>query len=51
MLTKLIEIKKHYGTSEEVFNVIKVAHSIPKRRLTKTLEDYKKEMFGKETEE
>ena len=51
MLTKLMEIKKHYGNSEEVFNVIKVAQNLPKRERTKTLEDYKREMFGKETEE
>ena len=48
---KMMQIKKHYGKSVETFKVIGKPPAPIERQRTKTLEDYKNEMFAQETEE
>ena len=51
MMLEMMEIKKHYGKSVSVFQVLKREAVLPERVKTKTMDDYKKELGILETEE
>ena len=52
MMLEVMEIKKHYGKSVPIFNVLKKELKLPDREpKPKTLEDYKAELGIQETEE
>ena len=52
MMLEVMEIKKHYGKSVPIFNVLKKELKLPDPEpKPKTLEDYKAELGIQETEE